>query len=725
MYNRPSSSPEQLNGIVERVTFHNEENGFCVLRIMVKGRKELVVLVGHIASIAEGEYVQAEGHWFHDKQHGLQFKAKSLTAAAPTTIEGIIKYLGSGMIKGIGPVYAKKLVGAFKEDVFDIIDNEPHRLQHVPGIGPLRAEKIVKGWADQKIIRDIMVFLHSHGVSTSRAVRIYKTYGEESINVITSNPYQLAKDIKGIGFITADKIAESLGIEKTSLIRARAGISYALTMVMEEGHCGYPIEELLTFCQKLLDIPLFIIQEALVLELKHKELVPDTIDGTPCVFLPGLYLAERNIAARILMLKNGILPWPSIDIPKAIEWVQQKNNITLSSGQQKAIEVALSSKVAIITGGPGVGKTTLVNSIIKILNAKRVDIALCAPTGRAAKRMTESTGQEAKTIHRLLEINPATGEFSKNEEYCLKSEVFIVDEASMIDVLLMHALLKAIPPKAALFLVGDIDQLPSVGPGKVLSSLIESNVFPIIKLTEIFRQAATSRIITTAHSINKGHIPNFNQQKDENTDFYFIEKEDPEHVLQNILQLVKQRVPQKFNASPIRDIQVLCPMSRGMLGTRNLNIELQKLLNLPTNHSVHKFGYYFSVGDKVMQIENNYDKEVYNGDIGYIKFIYPEEAEVVITFERRDIVYDFSELDEIVLAYATTIHKAQGSEYPIVIIPLTMQHYPMLQRNLIYTGITRGKRLVIIIGQKKAFFKAIKNNKSYHRWSKLTQHLKF
>ncbi len=718
-----SSSPiENLSGLVERVTYHNQDNGFCVLRVQVKGKKELLTVTGNASTISAGEFIQAAGQWHHDRQHGLQFKAQFLTATAPTTLEGIEKYLGSGLIKGIGPVYAKKLVQAFREDVFQVIEEESQKLLHVSGIGPLRAEKIIKGWSDQKAIREIMLFLHSHDISTARAVRIYKTYGPEAIKIITENPYRLARDIRGIGFISADKIAEKIGIEKTSMIRVQAGIAYALTTAMDDGHCGLPKDQLVPLCKELLEVSEGLIQHALALELSSGDVLLETIDERICVFLSGLAHAEKSISDRILKLQKGAPPWPSINVSSAIHWVEEKTNINLSSSQKQAIERALSSKVLIMTGGPGVGKTTLVNSILKILDAKKLNIALAAPTGRAAKRLSESTGLQAKTLHRLLETNPAEGIFAKNEKYPLSCDILVVDEMSMVDIPLMHALLKAVPPKAALLLVGDIDQLPSVGPGQVLADLIISNTIPVIRLTEVFRQAATSKIITTAHAINQGLMPDVTPA-DKESDFYFVDAEDPETAIIKILKLVTERIPKKFNYSPVADIQILCPMSRGIIGTRNLNIELQKALNPPTEKSIQRFGWHYSAGDKVMQIQNNYDKDVYNGDIGIIQCINQEESEITILFDNKEIVYEFGELDEIVLAYATTIHKSQGSEYPVVVVPIMMQHYTMLQRNLIYTAITRGKKLVIIVGQKKALAIAIKQKKDQRRWSTLKDKL--
>lgn len=721
MISKDNSLPsiESIAGLVERVTYHNLENGFCVLRVVVKGHKDLVTVVGNLSVISAGEHVQASGIWIHDRQHGRQFKAQFLKSTPPTSLEGIEKYLGSGMIKSIGPIYAKKLVEAFGEDVFEIIEQTPQRLREVAGIGQHRAQQITKGWADQRIIRDIMLFLHSHKISTARAVRIYKTYGAKAIEVITEDPYRLARDIRGIGFVSADTIAQQIGIEKTSLIRARAGISYALTKAMDDGHCGLPEEKVIASTQELLDIPPELVIQALALEINEENVIKEVIDQTPCVFLSGLFHAERIIAKKLFNLKESPLPWPPIDTQAALQWVENKTSLSLSPTQKQAIEIALMSKVLVITGGPGVGKTTLVNSLLKILQAKKLKIALAAPTGRAAKRLSDCTGMEAKTLHRLLETNPAKGGFSKNEEYPLDCDLLIIDEVSMVDVPLMHAVLKALPSSAALFLVGDIDQLPSVGPGQVLSDLIQSEKFPVIRLTEVFRQAATSQIITAAHAINQGKLPDLNTSNKIESDFYFIQANTPEDALGKIIKLVKERIPFKFGFSPVSDIQVLCPMGRGFVGAKNLNVELQNVLNPPTDKSINRFGWTYGVGDKVMQIENNYEKNVYNGDIGIIKNISHEESEVTISFDEKLVTYDFGECDEIVLAYATTIHKSQGSEYPAVIIPLMMQHYTMLKRNLIYTGITRGKKLIIVVGEKKALAIAVKHRAEQRRWSSL------
>jgi exodeoxyribonuclease V alpha subunit len=709
---------EVLAGLVERVTFHNAENGFCVLRVKARGHRDLATVIGHAAMISAGEWVTASGEWVNDRTHGQQFRARFMRTSAPTTAEGIERYLASGMIRGIGPVYAKKLIRAFATAVFDVIEAHPERLREVSGIGTIRAKRIVTAWAEQKVIREIMVFLHSHGVSTARSVRIYKTYGADAVQVMSENPYRLARDIRGIGFKTADAIAMKLGIEKTAMIRVCAGIGYALSEAMDDGHCGLPTNELLSLAEGLLEVPPELVRVALDHECLEGSVIVDRIGETPCVFLAGLYRAERAIAERMRGIAIGDLPWPWIDADKAIPWVEARIGMTLAPSQRAAVTLALRTKLLVITGGPGVGKTTIMRAILQILAAKNVRILLAAPTGRAAKRMGEATGFEAKTIHRLLEVDPASGGFRRGEDHPLECDLLVIDETSMVDVPLMHALTRAVPDGAALLVVGDVDQLPSVGPGQVLADVIEAGTVPVVRLTEIFRQAASSRIIAAAHRLNRGLMPDL-ARGDAGSDFHFVQADDPETAVARIVELVKTRIPQGFGLDPIRDIQVLCPMARGGVGARSLNVDLQAALNPGGAPKVEKFGWTYAPGDKVMQIENDYDREVYNGDIGFIGGVDAEAGEVTVGFDGRNVVYGLGDLDALVPAFAATIHKSQGSEYPAVVIPVLTQHYAMLQRNLLYTGITRGKRLVVLVGSRRAVAIAVRNVSGRRRWSKL------
>src|ERR1700730_2481182 len=718
-----SSNQEVLAGLIERVTYHNAENGFCVLRAKARGHRDVVTVVGHAATIAAGEWITASGEWVNDRTHGQQFKARFLRTSPPTSADGIEKYLSSGMIRGVGPVYAKKLVRAFGEKVFDVIESTPDRLREVDGIGPVRAASILATWAEQKAVREIMVFLHSHGVGTARAVRIFKTYGADAIRVMTENPYRLARDIRGIGFRTADSIAMKLGIEKTAIVRVRAGISYALTEAMDEGHCGLPTDELVPLAEQLLDVAGELVRTALGLELAEGTVIAERVGETSCVFLAGLHRAERTIAERLTRLANGTLPWPWIDPDKALPWGEQRIGLALAESPVAPGRLALISKVLVMTGGPGVGKSTIVKAVLRILAAKGTNLLLCAPTGRAAKRMTEASGFEAKTIHRLLEVDPKGGGFKRGEDNPLDCDLLVVDETSMVDVMLMQALMKAVPDNAAILIVGDIDQLPSVGPGQVLADVISSRAVPVVRLIEVFRQAAQSRIITSAHRINQGTIPDLSPPGTE-SDFYFVQADDPETAVSRIIELVKTRIPKRFGLDPIRDIQVLCPMNRGGVGARSLNIELQAALTPAGDNKVERFGWTFAPGDKVMQIENDYDKEVYNGDIGYIDNVDPNASEIVAIFDGRSVTYGFGELDTLVSVYAATIHKSQGSEYPAVVIPIMTQHYAMLQRKLLYTGVTRGKKLVVLVGQKKAVAIAVRNVSGRRRWSKLQEWLR-
>ena len=721
----PRTPSEEIAGLVERVTFFNQESGFAVLRVKVRGHRELVTVLGSLPAVSAGEWLTAKGWWVRDKEHGLQFKAQVLKAVPPTTSEGVERYLAGGFVKGVGPVLAKKLVGHFGAEVLGVISDNPADLESVDGIGPKRRERIATAWQEGMQIREIMLFLHSHGVSTGRAVRIFKTYGNLAIQTVQENPYTLAKEIHGIGFATADQIAQSVGIPKDSLNRARAGIDHVLLGATSEGHCALPLEKLKAAAVKLLEVPVETIEQALAHMLTGGFLLLEEVDGEPLVFLPHLRKAEDGIATKIKRLSTAGVTYPKINFEKAATWVEKQTGKTLAPSQREALKTVLTSRAAIITGGPGVGKTTLVNSILLILRAKKVKCLLCAPTGRAAKRLTETTGLEAKTIHRLLEVDPATGRFQRNEDKPLECDLLIVDETSMVDVLLMYALLRALPKTSALIMVGDVDQLPSVGPGNALRDLIDSGVVPVVRLTEVFRQAASSNIITSAHLIRQGKMPEL-RTAEASSDFHFVERETPEEISSTLVRLVQDRIPKGHHLDPIRDIQVLCPINRGSIGVRELNTVLQGALNpaCPGEPAVERFGWRFQVRDKVLQTENDYTKEVFNGDIGTSEKIDTVEQELFIRFDERLVTYDFGELDEVSLAYAVTIHKAQGSEFPAVVIPVAMQHYMLLQRNLIYTGITRAKRLLVLVGQKKALGFAVRNDQARKRYSGLLSSLK-
>ena len=719
----PETRTERLSGTVERVTYHSDETGFSVLRLRVKGRREAVPVTGYLASVSPGELVEAAGEWVNDKSYGLQFKAGELAVVPPATTEGMEKYLASGMVRGIGPHFAQVLVKAFGEDVFSVIENHPEKLLSLPGIGKKRMETVVDAWREQHAVRDIMVFLQSHGVGTARAVRIYKTYGEGAVAAVSANPYRLVLDIQGIGFKTADTIASKLGIPSDSLVRARAGVRHVLQEITGEGHSAATKERLIADAGELLGIAEEMIIEALKQEIVEGGAVQDGIGGKPCIYPALLYRAESGVAAAVGRLQGGGAPWGAVDVAKTLRKVECDTGLKLSPSQREAFSLALASKLVVITGGPGVGKTTLVNTVLRAVRSFGRKVLLCAPTGRAAKRLSESTGLDAKTIHRLLEFDPVTFGFRHGRENPLAADLVVVDEASMIDVSLMHALLSAVPDNAALMIVGDADQLPSVGPGAVLDDLIASGTVPVVRLTEIFRQAAESRIIVNAHRINRGEMP-LDRGGEGLSDFYFVPAVEPEEIYSKLLEVVTRRIPATFGLDPVRDIQVLSPMNRGGLGTGSLNAALQRALNPESGEGVVRFGTNYSRGDKVIQLVNNYDKDVFNGDIGVIKAVGEEERTVTVDFDRRDVEYEFAELDELGLAYATSIHKSQGSEYPAVVIPLAMQHYMLLQRNLLYTAVTRGRKLVMVIGQKKALAMAVRNRDASVRLTNLAQKIR-
>lgn len=707
---------ERLRGVVERITYANEETGYSVIKIKCKGYMDLVTVVGSMATVNVGSVITIKGFWSSNSKYGRQFDAKEWEEALPASIYGIEKYLGSGLIKGIGPVYAKKIVQLFGEQTLDIIEEAPDRIIEVPGIGKKRVEKIKKAWQDQKEIKNIMIFLQSNGVSTSFGSRIYKFYGDKSIEVVKENPYKLADDIYGIGFKTADGLAAKLGIEKDSFKRCRAGIFYTLSELSEEGHCYATYEQLVTKCVEILEVE----EPKIVMSIDHLVIEKELIKEEPdVVYLPPFYFSEAGVAKRLKEIMFGGREKQVVDSEQVISLLEGRENMTYDDIQRNAIRQASKSKVMVLTGGPGTGKTTTTHGIITLFRESGMEVVLAAPTGRAAKRMSEATGMEAKTIHRLLECKPPEG-YKKNEENPIEGDVLILDEASMIDIILMYNLLKAIPNHMILVIVGDIDQLPSVGAGNVLRDIIASGVVPTIKLERIFRQAMGSRIITNAHKINKGEKPDLRGGKDSN--FFFMEQEDNEGVIHTIVNLCTKRLPTYYKVDPLRDIQVLTPMQRTETGAAHLNTVLQTALNKNTL-CLKRGTTEYRLHDKVMQVRNNYDKEVFNGDVGFITAIDTEEKTLKVNFDDREIEYEVLELDELVLAYATTIHKAQGSEYPIVIMPISFSHFVMLQRNLLYTGITRAKKVVVLVGNRNAVYVSVKNNNVKDRNTKLSERI--
>lgn len=704
---------QKLRCVVERITYQNPENGYSVMRVKVKGYDELVTLVGNLLEVPAGSVLLCEGDWKVDKRYGSQFVAQTWEEVMPATLYGIEKYLGSGLVKGIGPKFAQLIVSRFGLDTIEIIETDIKRLYEVPGIGQKRVEKIAESWEKQKDIKNVMLFLQGYGVSTAYAAKIYRQYGKESIDTVKINPYKLADDIWGIGFKTADTIASKMGYEKNDLRRLKSGVTYTLSHMAEEGNVYAEEEQLVKSAIELLDADENPVRQAISEMLQSEDLIADA----EAIYMPPFYYAEVGTANRLNKLLDCV-EGSLFNIIPDISVISKQTGVEYDEVQAEAIREAVSSKVMVLTGGPGTGKTTTTQGIIAVLKAMGLRILLAAPTGRAAKRMSEATGMEAKTIHRLLEYNPKDG-YKRNDDNPLEGDALIVDECSMIDLLLMNNLMKAIPAGMRLVLVGDIDQLPSVGAGNVLRDIIDSKRIPVIRLTRIFRQAQESRIVMSAHAINKGVFPDTSNGK--NTDFFFIQQEDPEQAVDTIVKLVKERLPNAYKR-PTSDIQVLTPMQRGVVGAANLNMALQTVLN-PGQVSLNRSGYSFRQGDRVMQLRNNYDKEVFNGDLGYIERVDMEDRTLFVCFDGRTVEYDVSELDELTLAYATTIHKSQGSEYPIVVMPVLMTHYVMLQRNLIYTGITRAKKICVLVGTKKALSFAIRNLSVLKRNTKLKERL--
>jgi exodeoxyribonuclease V alpha subunit len=711
-----------LEGAVARITYVSEETQYVVARLDVSGKPDPVTIVGTMVSLTPGETLRLHGRWSHHPKYGEQFQVERYESVVPATITGIQKYLGSGMIKGIGPIFAKRLVEAFREETLKVIEEAPTRLAEVEGIGPKRQQRIITAWAEQREIREVMLFLQGHGVSPAYAVKIFKAYGQAAIGTVRENPYRLARDIRGIGFKTADKIARELGIPVDSPLRAAAGILHMLNELTDEGHVYVPEEELLRAAEETLEIPASLLPDALAALAADEAVVVEPLPTGRAVYLTGLHVSETHLARRVADLLRAPRAMPPVDMNQALPWVEQKTGLVLTEEQRQAVRLAFQEKLLIITGGPGTGKTTILKAVIRILEAKKLRMHLASPTGRAAKRLAEVTGHEATTLHRLLEWNPREGGFQRNTRHPLETDIIVVDEVSMIDVLLAHHLLQAIPLTATLLLVGDADQLPSVGPGTVLRDLLSVSRVPVIRLTTIFRQAAESRIVSNAHRVNRGEFPDLSvAAAGQPQDFYYLPEEDLEKLQQLIVDLALQRLPAKYGLDPRLDIQVLTPMHRGPIGAGQLNTALQAALNPPRNGEMEllRGGRIFRIGDRVLQLRNNYDKGVYNGDLGWISNIDFTEQAVIVQVDDREVSYDFSEMDELTLAYAMTVHKSQGSEYPCVVLPMHTTHYPMLQRNLLYTAITRAKKLLVVVGTKKAIAIATRNDAIRRRYSGL------
>lgn len=725
---------ETLEGNVERITYYSSETGYCVMRIVpnqlrLGKRDQLITVIGTMPELQPGEQVKVTGVWMNHPVHGLQFKAETLVQLRPATLEGIRRYLGSGLIKGVGKRYAARIVDFFGMETLDILDNNPQRLRDVPGVGRKLTDKIAKAWVEQREIKRVMLFLQSHGINTALALRIYKTYGDDSLEIVQQDPYQMVRDVYGIGFITADKIARDMGLPPFAPTRIRAGLVYALNEATDDGHVFLPTETLIQQAATFLDVEPHLLEAELVRLADEGEIFlqdlphPDTQQPMPVVYYSVMYYSEKGSAERL----RDLLDTPKSRLERLArmtsdEWRHLIHNITSADGirltdqQRQAVQTALTSKCSILTGGPGTGKTTTLRTIITVLQSTRHSFKLASPTGRAAKRLSEATGQPAQTIHRLLDYSPQEG-FNFNRENPLDTDIVVVDESSMVDLVLFYSLLKAIPPEAHLLLVGDVDQLPSVGAGDVLRDLIRSHAFPTVRLDTVFRQAGDSLIIENAYRINQGQQPDTSNQS---SDFFFFKEEDPAAAAELLVDVVCNRIPQRFGFDAMRDIQVLAPMYNGQIGVTSLNNALQEKLN-PPGRPVEKriAGTLFRAGDKVMQTRNNYEKEVYNGDIGIVRSIDLVEHLLEVAIDGRMVTYDWLETPELVHAYAISVHKSQGAEYPVVVMPVMTQHFMMLQRNLLYTAVTRAKKMVVLVGSRKALAIAIKNDTVNKRWTAL------
>lgn len=715
---------ETVQGMIERVTFHDPESGFAVLRVRVAGKREPVTVVGNLPRAVPGEHLVAEGTWREDPDYGAQLRADSLRTSAPATLEGIEKFLASGLVKGIGPHFARKIVDVFGERTLQVIDDSPTFLKEVKGLGPQRLQAIRESWKRQKAVRDILVFLQSHGIGTARAVRIHKVYGDRAVEKVRADPYRLAEDVWGIGFATADELGRKLGIDPQGPQRARAILRHVLREAESQGHCAVPEGHLLEESARRLDMRGDVLAAALRELLDRDECVRETAaTPEPWIYLRALHEAE-TIVAQVMREATAASghPLEPIDSERALAWVEKHLGVEFAPQQREAVRQACRHRFLIVTGGPGTGKTTLVRGIVEVFLARNLRVRLAAPTGRAARRLGESTGREASTLHRLLEIDRSGA--GRNRRRPLDLDLLVVDETSMVDIRLMRHLLEALPERACLVLVGDVDQLPSVGPGRVLADLIDSRAVPMVRLTEIFRQARESLIVRAAHQVLHGEEP-VGATGDDLGDFYFIETEDPQRARELVLTVVGERIPARFGFDPVRDVQVLAPMNKGDLGVRSLNQVLQQTLNPPLEDlaEVQRYDAVFRVGDKVLQTVNDYDRDVFNGDVGRIRAIHPEDQEMIVDFDDRKVVYDFDDLDELRHAYALTIHKAQGSEYPAVVVLLHRQHFLLLRRNLLYTALTRGKNLVVLVGSRSALRLAVERAEGDGRWTALARRL--
>jgi exodeoxyribonuclease V alpha subunit len=715
---------EELYGFIERITFQNTENGFCVAKLQEANKKDLTCIVGILPAVQVGESICCKGEWKRDLAYGLQFHVKEWSSQLPADAQAIEKYLASGLIKGIGPSYAKRIVKTFQERTLDIIDRFPERLSEVPGLGPKRLERIQQCWAEQRAIRSVMLFLQSHGVSPTYAQKIYRCYGDEAVQKVTDNPYSLARDIRGIGFKRADQIARELGIAADSPRRLEAGIEFTLSELSNEGHVCYPKPELLSTTAETLSVSASQIEEAVKRLVEGSRLTEEELlvedTKTPYIWLRPLYLTELGITREIQRLAAEKSRLRAVDCDRALDWVQGIFRLKLAKEQAAAVRAAVCDKLHVITGGPGTGKSTITKAILAITEKLSSRITLAAPTGRAAKRMAEICRRPASTIHSLLEYDFMKGGFKRNASNPIDADLIVIDEASMIDTVLMYSLLKAIPDHARVILVGDIDQLPSVGPGNVLRDIIESKAVPVTRLNQIYRQGKGSRIVLNAHRINRGVMPETQSEPD--ADFFFVERDEKEDVLTTVIDLVTTRLPRKYRYDPLDDIQVLAPMRKGMIGIDQLNASLQERLN-PKGESIQRGGCCYRVGDKVMQLRNNYQKEVFNGDIGRIRHIDHVDQELLVDFDGVDVPYEFQDLDELTTAYAVSIHKYQGSECPCIVMPVHTTHFKMLHKNLLYTGVTRGKKLVILVGSKRALAIAVNTNDALQRHTGLRQRL--